>query len=311
VNDAIARPELREVPIGLIDDPALPSRINPDDESIDGLAERMRAIGFISTLALKRKGERFEVIAGHRRLLAARRAGIVAVPSLVYPSDAAHALAIQQAENVERKQLTAAEEAIWFDELLELEPDGGTDGVAARVGEKRGYVEGRLALLHGDEHVFRALQDEKIPIGVAQQLNRCTQQQYRRMFLDNAIRHGATVTIVSGWIAEWKRDLEPATRDAFAAGAPAPASPPITNDYFTCHACQSKDHPQRMIPINFHDYCLDANVKPALELWHRRGDYIKKPRTLADAADLVSELLDDWPDLGRCPDAEDQAETQH
>lgn len=297
MNSGAVTPELREIPIGLIDDPALPSRIAPDDESIDSLVGRIRAIGFISTIAVKRTGDRFEVIAGHRRTIAARRAGVVAVPCLVYPSDAAHALAIQQAENVERKQLSAAEEAIWFAELLELYPDEGTDGLAARVGEKRAYVEGRLALLHGDEEIFRALEAERISIGVAQQLNRCTNQMYRRMLLDNAIRNGATVGTVSTWIAEWKSTIEPATRDALGAAAAAPASPPIVDPFFKCAVCESTTNPERMRPIQIHDYCIAANFVPALEFWHRRGDYVPKPRTQAEAVELINQLTDAWPGI--------------
>lgn len=296
---AHVRPEYREIAIELIDDPELASRINPDDESIESLVQRIRTLGFFSTINVKPRGDRFEVIAGHRRTIAARRAGLSTLPCLVYPSDACLLEAIQQAENVERKELSPAEEAIWFAELYERHPEEGTDGLAARVNEKRAYVEARLALLQGDDQVFAALRDGKIGVGVAQQLNRCTNQMYRRHLLDQAIRNGCTVATAATWIAEWVATIEPATRGALKADAPAPAAAPIVNDYFTCHACGSKAHPERMRPINVHDYCVDANVAPALEMWRRKSDYIARPRTLAEAIDLVNTIVDAWPDIAR------------
>lgn len=299
------KPIYREIPIGLIDVPELPSRSSMDEEQLDELIASIRELGFISTIVVKQSGERFEVIAGHRRRLAAERAGLAAIPCFVYPTETEYLEAIQQTENTRREELNPADEAIWFAQLLEKYPNEGTDGIAARVREKRAYVEGRLALVSGDEDVFNAVAAGKIGIGVAQQLNRCTQVEFRRMFLDNALRHGATVAIVSGWIAEWKRDLEPATRAAFGSDAPSSAAPPVMDLFFTCGVCKSTAHPEQMRPVQVHEWCVHANLIPALELWNRRTDYLRRPRTFADAVELVNQLLEDWPDLA----ADAQAET--
>ena len=285
------RPTLREIPIGLIDEPTLPSRSTMDETRMDELVASMRSVGFISTIAVAQKGNRFEVIAGHRRRLAAARAGLVAVPCLVYDSVTEGLEAIQHAENRHREELSTADEAIWFQQLLDAHPEDGTDGVAARVGESRTYVEGRLALFQGDELVFDALQAGQINIGVAQQLNRVTQRSFRLSFLSDAIRNGATIAIVSDWVAKWKVTLEPATRDVFAAGAAAVSMPPTIDPYFTCRACDSTEHPEHMRPVQFHDYCSQAIVKPALDFWRRKSDYIPAPRTETEALALIAQLL--------------------
>lgn len=289
--------ELREVALVLIDEPALPSRSAMDEQKMDELVASMRADGFTSAMVLARVGERYEVIAGHRRWHAARRAGISYVNALVFAEKTPELIALQFGENEWREDLSPADEAIWFAQELERLPELGTDGLAARCRITRDRVERRLALLSGCEDVFRALQERKIGVGVAEQLNRCSNRIYRRMLLDNAIRNGATVAMVASWIGEFKASIEPATRDALADGAAAPPSAPVVDPYFKCAACDATANPERMRPLQVHDYCIAANLQPALELWHRRQDYLRKPRTQAEAVELINQLTDDWPGI--------------
>jgi hypothetical protein len=93
----------------------------------DGRRENARAgrvdarAGFISVLVVARVGERYEVVAGHRRRIAAGRAGLVAVPCCLCVqgrrdgSDPAR-------ENKHREDLNPADEAIWFAQLMERTP---------------------------------------------------------------------------------------------------------------------------------------------------------------------------------------------
>lgn len=290
--------ELREIPLGLIDEPALPSRSTMNEQKMDELVASMRADGFTSAMQLVRVGDRFEVISGHRRWHAARRAGIVAVNAIVYPEKTPGLVALQFGENEYSEDLSPTDEAIWFAEQLEREPELGTDGLAARIHVPRDRVEKRLALLGGDEEVFRAVEEGRIGVGVAEQLNKVTQQEFRRNFLNDAIRNGATVAIAAGWVAEWKRTLEPATRGVFGSAAAPVASAPTIDPYFTCKACGSTEHPEHMRPVQIHDYCYQAIVEPALKFWPRRTDYIEFPRTETDALAFIEALLERFPSIG-------------
>jgi ParB/RepB/Spo0J family partition protein len=289
--------EFRDVPYGLIDAPALPSRTAMDETLMDELVESVRQHGILQPLVLARTGERFEVVAGHRRSIAAGRAGLVTVPAIVYPSVVTALTAIQYAENRHREDLNAADEAILFSELLERDCAGDVDRLCAQLGEKRTYVENRLLLFHGDEEIFRQLQAGKIPIGVAQQLNRCTEQQYRRYLLHQAIVGGATVAVVSGWIADWKQQLPPASGEPVGqASAPAPGAIPITN-YFVCVCCGGTDNVHLMQPVNVHQHCRLAILDKALEQWQHRGESLRYPRTTDEAVALITELLDRFPQI--------------
>jgi ParB/RepB/Spo0J family partition protein len=292
------QPELLRVPHALIDEPELPSRSDMDERLLDDLVENMLANGFTSSVVLFRNGDRFGTVAGHRRWHAAKRAGIGMIPALVYPSETEGLEAIQFSENEHRENLSPADEAIWYAQLYEKRPEHGTDGLAARLKVPHARVQNRLALLYGDEEIFAALKADKIRVGVAEQLNRCARQDYRRLLLDNAIRNGATVATVSGWISEWKATMEPALANVPIAGGPPVTTGITLPDYFTCHLCGLKENPANMRPVNIHDYCVKAVLDPALEQFRQRRDYVRWPRTVDEARAHIEELLERFPTLG-------------
>jgi ParB family chromosome partitioning protein len=253
-TDATPR-EFKELPLGLLDDPALPSRSEMDETAMDELVSSIRANGLLQPIIVARAGDRFEVIAGHRRRIACGRAGLVTAPCIIYASkDAAH-MAIQYAENRFREELSPTDEALLFAELLERDCGGDVDKLCEKLGEKRAYVEGRLLLLR-DEHIFAALQAGEITkIGIAQQLMKITDPHQRRRYLDAAIRGGATAAVVSGWVQEWKA-MDPYTRSQAPTDAPAAAPGAVPQmDYFRCAVCDGTDNVHLMVPINVHQHC--------------------------------------------------------
>ena len=264
--------EFREVPLVLIDEPALPSRSAMDEEKLDELARSIREIGLQQPIILARVGERFEVVAGHRRRIASGRAGLIAVPSIVYPSRTDALDAVQFAENRHREELNPADEALWFTELLEQKCSGDIEQLCGLVGETLNYVNGRLELFSGDPDVFGALREGRIRIGVAHELNKCPDAHYRRYYLDCAVRGGATIGTVAGWIAEW-RTLFGSERPS----APAPSVTPVivpqpSQDPHRCYVCGKSD--PRFIPetILVHTHCKHAILEPLLDAAQQGGD---------------------------------------
>jgi ParB/RepB/Spo0J family partition protein len=297
VSLAHVEPELARVPVGLIDEPRLMSRNQIDEEHVEQLRQSMLQQGFTSSIVLARADARYEVVAGHHRLLAARLANLAAVPALVYPTYVDGIEAIQHSENAQQKPTTPCDEAVWYAQLLELHPDKGTDGVAARVGESRGYVEGRLALLYGDEQVFAALGAKDISIGVAQQLNRCTDETHRRYLLDLAVRSGATVSLVTQWVHEWKTIHAPATPVSVDAAPVADVAAPVFDEYFTCRICGERDNRHAMRPLNTHEYCLRPLIDTETGLFKSRRDYLEFPVTREAAVAVIHRIVARFPEL--------------
>ncbi len=263
--------EYRELPLHLIDEPVLPSRTSMDDQRMAELVDDVRAKGVIVPLNVVRVGDRYEVVAGHRRRIAAGRAQLAAVRCLIYPTKDAALEAVKYSENRFREDLNAADEAIYFSELLERDCGGDVDQLCAQLGEKRGYVEGRLLLFQGDEKVFAALQASEIPIGVAHELNKLPDRGYRRYLLHQAIVGGATISVVRGWVLDWQK------QQSYPNGAPAPSSEAIApgpvpeTHYFTCAVCGRTDNVHLMQPINVHTHCRLAILDPLLDSYHGKA----------------------------------------
>jgi ParB/RepB/Spo0J family partition protein len=289
--------EFRDVPVGVIDEPRLASRAIMDETGLDELSANVARNGIISPLSVGRVGDRFEVVAGHRRLLASRRAGLVAVPCIVYASIDAAMEAIKFAENRYREDLNPADEAIWFSELLERDCGGDVDRLCEQLGVKRSYAEQRLLLFQGDRRVFEALQRSEIGIGIAHELNKCTEEPHRRMLLHQAIVGGATRAVVTGWINEWQRMQRYATGASSPAPDQAPAVAAADLDFFQCYVCRGRADIHAMRPINVHSYCVPATLDKALDQYARRGDVLLYPRTDDEARDLIADLVTRFPSL--------------
>lgn len=110
------------------------------------LADSIKALGVINALTVRRSNGGYELVAGERRLRAAKLAGLREVPAVVTELDDQQALAVQAAENLHREDLTPVEEARGFRALLEA---GRYDprGLAAAVCKPLGSVVKSLRLL--------------------------------------------------------------------------------------------------------------------------------------------------------------------
>ncbi len=116
-------------------------------EGLDQLAASVRQVGVAEPLLLRPLGkDGFELIAGERRWLAARAAGLAEVPAMVRPCTDEQALELQLIENLQRVDLHEMEEAEGYDALRKLKKLTA-DQVAEQVGKSRSQVFARLKLL--------------------------------------------------------------------------------------------------------------------------------------------------------------------
>lgn len=139
--------DFAQIPVGLI-------RANPNqprrrfsEESITVLAESIAEVGLLQPIAVTRDGDAgFVLIAGERRLRAAKRAGLTEIPAVIRTVDDRGSLIEALIENIQREDLSPLEEAAAFQQLLE---DHGMthEEVGARVGKSRSSITNSLRLL--------------------------------------------------------------------------------------------------------------------------------------------------------------------
>jgi ParB family chromosome partitioning protein len=160
---------LLEIPVhGVSPNPKQP-RTRFDDETIDSLAASIREVGILQPIVVRRVAGRYELIAGERRLRAARKAGLATIPAVVRDSDEADTLREAIIENIHREDLGPIELAEAFRALLD---DLGLkqETLAERLGVSRSHIANTLRLLQLSPEVQQLLVDGKIQAGHARTL---------------------------------------------------------------------------------------------------------------------------------------------
>ena len=117
-----------------------------EPEAITQLADSIRQYGVLNPLTVRKTGEGFELIAGERRLRAARQAGLLEVPCIVMSATEEDSSALALVENLQRRDLDFFEEAWGFKKLIDT--FGLTQEEAAKkVGKTQSAIANKLRLL--------------------------------------------------------------------------------------------------------------------------------------------------------------------
>jgi ParB family chromosome partitioning protein len=135
-----------EVDIFLIDANPRQPRQEFDSNELKDLSDSIKTYGVIQPLIVTKNGERYELIAGERRLRASKLAGLKKVPVVVRDYDDQKKLEVALVENIQRADLNPVEKAIAYRNLMD---DFGltVEEVAGRVGKSRPQVSNTMRLM--------------------------------------------------------------------------------------------------------------------------------------------------------------------
>jgi len=184
---------VRELPVESI----APNREQPrtrfSDETLKELAASMRTHGVVQPVVVRKAiGGGYELIAGERRLRAARLAGLATIPSLVRDVDEAGALELALVENLQREDLNPIDEARGYEALMEV--GGLSQGdVGERVGKDRSTVANALRLLDLDVEVQELLSGGRLSAGHGRALLAVRSPEAQRVLAARAAEKGLSV----------------------------------------------------------------------------------------------------------------------
>jgi ParB family chromosome partitioning protein len=176
----------------LIDPNPLQPRTRFDETRLQELAESISSSGLVQPIVVRRKGDRFEIVAGERRWRAAQIAGLLKVP--VHVSDIADDKLLQTAliENIQREDLNPIEEALAYRRLAD---DSGLtqEQIAASVGKDRATVANHLRLLKLPEQVRARVAAGEVSMGHARALLSLEDPDTLLMAVDRVVSAGLSV----------------------------------------------------------------------------------------------------------------------
>lgn len=177
-------------------DDIIPNRFQPrltfDEEAMKELTASIKEHGVIQPLVLRRLGDKYEIIAGERRYKASTLAGLEKVPAIVMNLDDDKSAEVALVENIQRKQLSAIEEAKSYQQLL----DRGystQEELAEKLGKSQSGISNKMRLLNLSEDAQEALLANKISERHARSLLSIKNEDLQIKMLNRIINERLTV----------------------------------------------------------------------------------------------------------------------
>jgi ParB family transcriptional regulator, chromosome partitioning protein len=180
--------EIQELPLTLLEECPLNPRRIVDDAALNELAASIKVQGLIHPVLVRPAGDKFQVVAGKRRYLAAQKAEVETLRAEVRELTDAQCLEIAIVENLQRRNVHPMEEAQAFHALLHTEGLNYTvETVAAKAGKGPAFVAQRLKLIDLIPAIVEAFLADQIGVGHALEIAKLPQDQQQRAF-DAAFR---------------------------------------------------------------------------------------------------------------------------
>ncbi|MGQ9619904.1 MAG: ParB/RepB/Spo0J family partition protein [Bacteroidales bacterium] len=159
-----------QIPVELIDSNPFQPRTSFDNKAMEELAASIRHLGIVQPLTVRETGTgRYQLIAGERRLRAARMAGLTHIPAFVRTADDQAMLELALVENIQREDLDAIEIAICYSRLVD-ECKLTQEQLSERVGKQRPTVTNYLRLLKLPPEIQLGIKNRQITMGHARAL---------------------------------------------------------------------------------------------------------------------------------------------
>ena len=177
-------------------DDIIPNRFQPrevfNEEALKELAASIKEHGVIQPIIVRKIGDKYEIIAGERRYKASTMAGMTKIPAIIRNLDDKEASKVALLENLQRKDLTAIEEARTYQKILEL--DSMTQEELGRtMGKSQAAIANKMRLLSLPDEVQEALLYDKISERHARSLLNLNTSEEQINMLNKIIENRLTV----------------------------------------------------------------------------------------------------------------------
>lgn len=212
--------ELIELDLDLLDANVDQPRTHFDEAKLTELAESIRANGLVQPILVRRKGSRYQIVAGERRWRAAQRANLHKIPAVVrdIPDDKLLELAL--VENIARQELNPIEEALAYQRLIN-NLGISHEQVAKRVGKDRSSVSNMLRLLKLPSEIQQMVEKEALSMGHARALLSLEDSDMQHRLALRIANESLSVRDVERLVENWR------TRAQTEAVAAPPVDPNV------------------------------------------------------------------------------------
>lgn len=191
----------------IVPNPVQPRKLF-DDEGLEELSRSIKDYGILNPLSVRLRGSRYELVAGERRLRAARLAGLREVPCILLDVNMEDASLIALVENLQRRDLDFIEEANGINQLIRMF-GMSQEEAARRIGKSQSAVANKLRLLRLPPDVLEALRQNGLTERHGRALLRLPDGERQRAALLYIIDNGLTVAATDAYIDALLQEPEP------------------------------------------------------------------------------------------------------
>ena len=186
-------------------DDIIPNRFQPrevfDDKALKELAVSIREHGVIQPIIVRKIGTKYEIIAGERRYKASTMVGLTKIPAIIRNLDDKESSKVALIENLQRKDLTAIEEARTYQKILDID-NMTQEELAKTMGKSQSAISNKLRLLTLSNKIQDALLNEKISERHARALLNVDSEEERDRLTDLIIEKRLSVKDLENLVKE-------------------------------------------------------------------------------------------------------------
>lgn len=189
------------IPVGdIVPNPAQPRKLF-DSQALFELSESIARYGIIQPLSVRKNGKQYELVAGERRLRAAKMAGLTEVPCIILELSGEDSSVIALIENIQRRDLDYIEEA---EALAKLIKDFGMsqEEAAKRISRSQSAVANKLRILKLSPEILYVLRESGLTERHARALLRLPTEELRQQALEHMVVRQLTVAKTEEYIED-------------------------------------------------------------------------------------------------------------
>lgn len=225
-------------------------------EGLQELAQDIKQGGLIQPIIVVKTVDKYEILDGHRRYLAAKIAGLEFVPCIVRAMDMKEADLVKLRANFFREDVNPVDEARYFVKLHEKHGLAYNE-ISKLCSRSDSYVLNRVQLLQCDPKVLAALEGKQINFSQALEISKMPDEDIRNELLRVTIESGATVETLRVMRHDYEKRVS--NQDpALAHAAPEPGHYPEQKHLIKCPVCGGSYPVNQIYPISVCKTCYDG-----------------------------------------------------
>jgi ParB family transcriptional regulator, chromosome partitioning protein len=241
---------MTDIAVALLDPPDVLARPINDEYLLTDLIPSLRSLGQIDPVIVTPNGVRYKIVDGMHRYTAARELQWAKLRAQVFTDEHVAVEAIQLHTCQVHKEMTAWEEHVFYKHLCERL---GMEflQVCEFTRKSEDYVSVRLNIANLTLETQRALQNDRINLGVVRELMRIDDPLWERYFLDQCLINGCGAKVLHGWITKWKLEKMPLTQSQIDQAKMPPPAPPEVFETL-CSLCAQPSRGRAMVQVMVH-----------------------------------------------------------